>query len=473
MNFLMQTEEINNFIEFGKIFFISLFSYYLSLKIIAYTEIIKHRKIITLIFVAMIAIFCSSIKIILNFVYSTMCLILLLSVAFSKTTKNHIGYSIIITIMSLSINYILFFIAISLSFIPNAIFNIESRIIGGMILLVIYMVLVASFMKIKRFKNGLIFLQKRIENEYFDILILNISVIILFAVIILSNYDVKLTRRLFIGFIIFSIIMFTTIQKSLQLYYKQNLLIQDLEETKKELENKKQEIEELEKENLNFSKTSHSLAHKQKSLEYKINQLLTNSETASEIDIRDRVNNLSKEIYKEAETVQLSKTEIPEIDDMLEYMQSECIKNKIEFELQINGNIHYMVNNLISKKDLEILIADHIKNAIIAINHSNNINRSILVKIGKIDNIYSLYIYDSGIEFEKETLSKLGKEPSTTYREEGGTGMGFMNTFDTLEKYEASLIINEYNKPSPDNYTKSIVIKFDKNKEFKIKSYRE
>ena len=158
---------------------------------------------------------------------------------------------------------------------------------------------------------------------------------------------------------------------------------------------------------------------------------------------------------------------------MLEYMQSECIKNKIEFELQINGNIHYMVNNLISKKDLEILIADHIKNAIIAINHSNNINRSILVKIGKIDNIYSLYIYDSGIEFEKETLSKLGKEPSTTYREEGGTGMGFMNTFDTLEKYEASLIINEYNKPSPDNYTKSIVIKFDKNKEFKIKSYRE
>ena len=51
--------------------------------------------------------------------------------------------------------------------------------------------------------------------------------------------------------------------------------------------------------------------------------------------------------------------------------------------------------------------------------------------------------------------------------------MGFMNTFDTLRKYEASLIINEYNKPSKDNYTKVIIIKFDKKNEFKIISYRE
>ena len=50
--------------------------------------------------------------------------------------------------------------------------------------------------------------------------------------------------------------MFITIQKSLQLYYKQRLLVQDLEETKKELEDKKKEIKQLEQENLNFSKTS-------------------------------------------------------------------------------------------------------------------------------------------------------------------------------------------------------------------------
>ena len=50
--------------------------------------------------------------------------------------------------------------------------------------------------------------------------------------------------------------------------------------------------------------------------------------------------------------------------------------------------------------------------------------------------------------------------------------MGFMNTFDTLKKYNASMIINEYGKPSKDNYTKVLMIKFDKKNEFKIISYR-
>ena len=132
-----------------------------------------------------------------------------------------------------------------------------------------------------------------------------------------------------------------------------------------------------------------------------------------------------------------------------------------------------MVNNLISKEDLEILLADHIKDAIIAINHTDNINRSILVRLGEIDGVYSLYIYDSGIEFEKETLSKLGKAPITTHENEGGTGMGFMNTFDTLKKYKASLTINELNEPNKDNYTKVLMFKFDKKNEFNVISYKQ
>ncbi len=70
-------------------------------------------------------------------------------------------------------------------------------------------------------------------------IILNISIAILFFAIIISNYNEEIADKVGIGFIIFSIIMFITIQKSLQLYYKQRLLVQDLEETKKELEDKK------------------------------------------------------------------------------------------------------------------------------------------------------------------------------------------------------------------------------------------
>ena len=96
--------------------------------------------------------------------------------------------------------------------------------------------------------------------------------------------------------------MFITIQKSLQLYYKQKLQQKELEETKEELEKAKQEISELEKENLNFSKKSHSIAHKQKALEYKLNQLLLNDEIAEELDIKDKIKEISKQIQNKNTT---------------------------------------------------------------------------------------------------------------------------------------------------------------------------
>ena len=89
---------------------------------------------------------------------------------------------------------------------------------------------------------------------------------------------------------------------------------------------------------------------------------------------------------------------------MLNFMQSECIKNNIDFNLQLSGNIYHIINNIITEEELEILLADHIKDAIIAIKHTDNVNKSILVRLGKIEDCYGLYIYDSGIEFEKETL---------------------------------------------------------------------
>ena len=327
----------------------------------------------------------------------------------------------------------------------------------------------------KRFKYGISFLKNNAKNEYMDIIVLGISISTLFSTIVFSSKELLISRSLFLGFIMLVISMGITIQKTLQLYYKQKLLVQELNETKQELIETKKELKQLEEENLNFSKKSHTLAHRQKSLEHKILELTTKSEISTEEvgEVESKLEEIKKDLYKETAVVELTKTEIVEIDDMLKYMQAECIKNKIGFELQIAGNIHYMTNNFISKEDLEILLADHIKDAIIAINHTDNINRGILVRLGEIDGIYSLYIYDSGVEFEIETLKNLGKEPSTTHADEGGTGMGFMNTFDTLRKYQASLTIKEINNPTKDNYTKVLIFKFDKKGEFQITSYRQ
>ena len=461
---------ITNIIYTLKIISISIMTYYTNTKI---TNVKFNNKIIIFILLLISATICSVIKYLSNSMLSIICLIFLLSSLFAKFSNNKLGYSLLINSVSISINYIFFIIAIIMTYFPYKIINIENDYINLLLIDFVYFLMIILFFKIKRFKNGFNFIKRTKTNEILEIITMSISVILVFSFTMLSNINKEITKDVFISFIIFSIIMFITIQKSLQLYYKQKLQQKELEETKEELEKAKHEISELEQENLNFSKKSHSIAHKQKALEYKLNQLLLNNEIAEEIDIKDRIKEISKQIQNEDTTIELTKTNIEEIDDMLKYMQSECEKNKINFELQVNGNIHHMVNKFIAKENLEILLADHIKNAIIAINYSENINRSILVKLGLIDGLYSIYIYDTGVEFEIKTLKNLGQVPSTTHADNGGTGMGWMNTFDTLKKYKASLVIEEYGKPVEDNFTKVIKIIFDKENRYKISSYRE
>ena len=468
---MVNLDELEKVVDIIRIFFIIIYTYLIELKII--NKKLSYKKYVKIFLILGISsVLCKIIKDKYGYTYCIICVDIILGMLINQFTKNNLGYSILTTTISLSINYILYFIAITLSFIPNIVFNIENNFISLLSIIIIYTILVYLFFKIKRFSKGFSFLQQKLKDEYTDIIILNISTIILFCVILISNYTEIITSSIVIGLIIFSIIMFITIQKSLQLYYKQQLQQREIEEMKKEIKQKDEEISKLEQENLNFSKTSHSIAHKQRSLEHKLNQLIMQNETAEEIDIKDRINNIQSELNKNT-IVQLKETGIEQIDDMLKYMQSECTKNKIDFDLKINGNIHHMTNKYVEKETLEILLADLIKNAIIAINYSKNINKSILVKLGIIDGIYSVYVYDSGIEFEINTLINLGKKPSTTHADSGGTGMGFMNTFDSLNKYNASIQINEIGKESKDNYTKYIAIKFDNKHEFKINSYRK
>ena len=457
--------------HFLKILFFVISNYYISIRIINHKECWNFKyKLIFLISAIIIACFCKFVR---SVSYTTIIIYMIVSISivYNIVTKSKLGYSILINIISASINIAIIFVSATIGYIFHVILNINNELIDLLIIFIIYLLIIKRLVNINRVKNGITILKRNKENEYFNMIILNISWVIILFTIFISEYKKGVTEKFGVGLIVSSILMFITIQKSLQLYYKQKMLVKDLEETKVELEDKKKEVEELEKENLNFSKISHSIAHKQKSLEFKLNELSMKSEISSEIGLKDRIEKLGKELTKETISV-IGKTGIEEIDDMLKYMQSECVKNKIDFQLQISGNIYTMINHYIDKEELEILLADHIKNAIIAIGYGDNINKSILVRLGKLDGYYGLYIYDSGIEFEIETLYKLGKIPATTHKDNGGTGMGFMNTFDTLRKHKASFVIEEYGKPVKNNFTKALKFIFNQNNEFKIYSYR-
>lgn len=466
LNFIFENSKTEVILNGIKLIMMTMFIYYTNFKIINKKLEVNIFRFLEIILIAIISLI---FKLKVSFETEIIFLLFMISMLFSRYKVNN---TVTVTIISFVINYSILIAASILNFVLNKIILINNDYINLLTIILFQIILLYKVLNTKRFKNGVYFIKDDTKNDYMDVLVLNICIISIFSIILLSFDSIEINMKIFPILIIGIIALVITVGKIIQLYYKQKLLINDLNETKDELAARNKEIEKLENENLNFSKISHSLAHKQKSLEHKIDELLLNSEIAGEIDVRDRLEEISKKLYK-TPIVKLDKTGITQVDDMLNVMQSECIKNNIEFDLQIIGNVYHIINNIVTVDELEILIADHVKDAIIAINHTDNVNRSILVRLGKIDDCYGLYIHDSGIEFEKETLEKLGKEPITTHKSEGGTGMRFMNTFDTLKKCKGSLIINEIGKPSKDNFTKIVMIRFDGKNEFRVISYRE
>lgn len=375
--------------------------------------------------------------------------------------------------------YIIFTLATLIEYIPKRFLKIENNIINLILILIIESFLLFLLSKQKRIRNGIRFTRdNKINTDYFGMIIINISAVIIFIYCLFIRSDGDYIKQVLFPFIILGFIMFIMIQKTLILYYKQKLLKKTLEEDKEEIAKRDKKIQELSDEKFKISKLNHEFYHRQKSLELAVQEFISNSksEASDEIGIMHKIQSLSKEYSGKVEEIKtadrLYTTNIPEIDDMFKYMQSECKNNNIDFNLQINGNIFYMINNLIDKSRLVTLIGDHIRDAIIAINHSDNKNRSIIAILGMKDKYYEFSVYDTGIEFEIDTLLKLGLEPATTHKDEGGNGIGFITTFETLKETKASLVIEEKHGVVDNDYTKSVNIVFDGKDEYRIISYR-
>ena len=344
--------------------------------------------------------------------------------------------------------------------------------------MIIETLLIFGFFKIKRFKRGFAFVKSKIDNDYIDIAMINISALVILAYSLFDNYYGDVTKQILFTFIVVGIIMIIMIQKTLALYYKQKLLQQNIESYKEEIKEKDEKIKELSDEKFKISKLNHEFYNRQRALELKVEEFINNAnmEASGELSIIDQIKNMTDEYSTKQQEINnvssIPKTGITEIDDMFAYMQSECNKNKIEFILKINGNIYHLINNIIARDRLVTLIGDHLRDAIIAINNSSNTYRSIMAILGMKDNTYEFRVYDTGIEFEIETLLKLGLEPATTHKDQGGTGIGFITTFETLKETKASLVIEENHPENDKDYTKCVSIKFDGKNEYKIISYR-
>lgn len=403
----------------------------------------------------------------------------LLQILFLKFCIYKSEYYIVITnLIANAIEFIAFTIASVIELIIKI--KLKNNIIDLGIILLINAVLINLFFKIRRFKNGFSFLQNKANGDYLDIIMINISaiVIMIYCMFGKGTGNGEIARQMLFPFIVLGIIMIIMIQKTLTLYYKQKLLEKDITEYENTIKEKDAKIEELSKEKFEISKLNHEFYNRQKALQLKVENIISNMslEISDKLSVMNQINELSKEYTGKLEDIKhtdkLPLTNIEEVDDMFKYMQNECKKNKIDFKLTINGNIRHMVNKIIPKEKLATLIGDHIRDAIIAICCSKNKFRSIVVVLEPKDKIYELSISDTGIEFEAETFAKLGLEPATTHKDRGGNGIGFITTFETLKETRGSLIIKERHPMEENDFTKTVIFRFDGKNEYKICTYR-
>lgn len=466
-------------VYFIKLFIMNIYVYFCFIKITDTKKFNGKSIVLILISNFILTIIGTYIKFSIDFSLLFLILCIIYSSIFAVIAKLELGYSVFICSISYAICIICYGISIVISFIPYKIaldlLHIENFYINLVLILIIQLILIYAFFKIKRFRNGFDFLKSKLNNEITEIVIINISTMVILLYCLIGTID-EITRNLFISFIILSITMIITIQRTLTMYYKQKLLKETMKDYERELVEKDKEIERLKNEKFNISKITHEFYNRQRALEMSVKDNLSNMETAEELGAIDRIQDLTKEYSQKLEAIKslpiLPLTEVPEIDDMFKYMQTECNKNKIEFRLKIVGDMFYLVNHIIFKNKLATMIGDHIRDAIIAINFSKATDREIFVILGIKDKKYELCIYDTGIEFEIDTLLKLGLEQVTTHKDTNGSGIGFLTTFETLNEIKASLIIKELSNLEENHYTKAVIIRFDNKHQYKICSYR-
>ena len=466
-----------------KMFFINICSNYTMIKINNYRNITLLQKCLLLmmdiLFAVVYLILRQRLEILIAFIFCYF----LYSLAISLTVNTNILHGLVSNIISVSFSLIAMFVSTIIIFIIYKLmfFDITiETIIEYVTIGIIQFLLIYLFFKIERFKYGFSFLQGKetMNKENTSKIGILVSSIIIAISLVLSTYSRTTSKILIAILILGGILMIYWIKKSITKYYKEKMKERTVEIQQEQIKQQDEKIKNLQTELADVLQINHKYSHRISAMEKAVTKLGTklqaNEEFAEEYgDILSSIKKLSKEYKEEVASViketKLPKTNIFSIDNLLEYMKQESEKDKIDFKLNLDFDINEILETKIPQNKLETMLADHIRDAIIAINCSENKDRRIKVVLDKEDNNYQIKFYDTGIEFEIETLSNLGLKRITTHKSAGGSGIGFMTTFETLKQCKASLIIEEY---SDLEYTKAVIIKFDNKNEYRIHSYR-
>ena len=357
------------------------------------------------------------------------------------------------------------------------ILNYSKGLFFSLIIIYTLMFILSYFLlKIKRLRKGIQFFQ----NEKYLGLGLIISGIIFAILGFVYTYDYTLFPHAYlviimIGLFISGFGLYLWIRRSITAHYRERLQLKSEEHYPELLKEKELENEKLSQSNEFLAKVVHRDNHLMSALSNSINAYFDSNGKQLDDDLLREIQTLAKERGELIEREQRASKLLPStgnlvIDGAVNDLYIKAAAHGIDFNLTVSKTVDEVIEKYISQTDLQTLLCDHIKDAIIAVDAAENDKGRILVDFSVKNENYQITIFDSGVDFELDILTKLGRERVTTHADNGGSGIGFMTTFETLRKAYASLMITEFAHKTP--FSKSVSIIFDGENSFIIQSYR-
>lgn len=306
--------------------------------------------------------------------------------------------------------------------------NVITQIISSSL----QILLTILFVKIKRIKNGFSFFD---DTKNFGIGLLVSGPIIILTSLQKETMLYFQVIILFFGLMVSSIGLLIWIRSAITHHYRKRLKLRAEEYSKIELAEKNKEIERLTKENTSLS----SIIHLDNHLIYKLEATLNNYK--NDESINDLLT-LSKQRNEYVNNKIINEKLLPttgnnNVDTVISDMYIKAASRGIDFTLNVDCDINYLIHNIIDQTDFEKLIRCCITNSIVDIESDPDTNGKILFTISKPNDIYEFTIMDNGASKEDNIKS----------------------ISEIIEKSKASIKTNHFD--NNDSFTKSLTIRFD------------
>lgn len=332
------------------------------------------------------------------------------------------------------------------------------------------------------FLTLLIFKNKRLCNaliEYLPKLRRALGVFICVSLILASSFlnesvqneRIKTAAILFIVF--FSVVLFLWIRERTSDVYHEKVYERNSAILSETLERDSERIRQLSRENSDLSKIIHRDNKIIPAMEMALEEILSCSspeeQKARSQQLLPQIKAMSQErkgiiSSHERSGKTLPKTGSASIDASLSYLCAKASERNVDLDVSVLTDIGAHFEKSVLETDLNTLLLDHGENALIAVSHCRT--RKVLIVFSEDNDSLKMSVFDSGEPFDDKVKKKLGRLRVTTHKDEGGSGIGMMTTFEILKKYKASFTIDE--QIDNGTYTKKVCVCFDGKGNIKI-----